>query len=348
MSRMAPILLDRSIAADHAYPHDFPKSQLVNHAGRLLGFEVEFGRFQGVQNEIGHDGLWKSPSTGFFIVPEVKTTDAYTVKTSTLDGYINELITEKKIPDRDQALGLYLVGRPDASFSQMTNAIIAEKRVAQLRVASIEALLTLGELMERFDVTHKDVLAVLRPAGPSIDDMARLFGRVTSQRDPTAPESEAVTPEVGVRPDVSRAEATLYVMTPVSDDTDVSAGKTIRSLLDQKVYVFGDRTPGRKNIKAGDRVCFYQSQVGVVAEATVINNPERKKVKFAKDPERFPWAFGVKDVRYFFDKPVVIDAALRGRLDAFRGRDPNKAWAWLVQGTKLLTAHDFEVLVGRA
>jgi hypothetical protein len=29
MSRMAPILLDRSIAAGHPYPHDFPKSQIT-------------------------------------------------------------------------------------------------------------------------------------------------------------------------------------------------------------------------------------------------------------------------------------------------------------------------------
>jgi hypothetical protein len=56
----------------------------------------------------------------------------------------------------------------------------------------------------------------------------------------------------------------------------------------------------------------------------VASAPERKVVKFGKDPERFPWAFKVKDARYFFNKPVVIDAALRSRLDAFRGRDPGK------------------------
>jgi hypothetical protein len=61
--------------------------------------------------------------------------------------------------------------------------------------------------------------------------------------------------------------------------------------LDQNVYVFGDRTPGRKSLKAGDRISFYQTQAGVVVEATVASTPERKAVKFAKDPERFPWAF---------------------------------------------------------
>lgn len=326
---------------------------LVNHCGRLLGFGVEFGRYQGVSNAIGNDGLWKSPSTGFFVVPEVKTTDSYVVRTATLTGYVDELITEKKIPDWDHALGLYLVGRPDASLSQMTNAIVAEKRLHQLRVASIETLLNLAELMERFDVAHEEVLAVLRPGGPLVDDMARLLARVASQRDDTAPEPgiTATAPPTAAPATTGAAPATaplLYLMTPVADEPDAPAEQVIRSLLDQKVYVFGDRTPGRKSLKSGDRICFYQTQVGVVAEATVGSQPEKKRITFAKDPDRFPWAFRVKDVRYFFDHPVVIDGPLRSRLEAFRERDPDKAWAWFVQATRVLSQHDFDVLVGRA
>jgi putative ABC transport system substrate-binding protein len=37
MSRIAPILPDRSIAADHPYPHDFPKSHFVK-AGALMSY----------------------------------------------------------------------------------------------------------------------------------------------------------------------------------------------------------------------------------------------------------------------------------------------------------------------
>jgi hypothetical protein len=33
---------------------------LVNYLGSLIGFEVEYGRYQGVQNQVGHDGLWRS------------------------------------------------------------------------------------------------------------------------------------------------------------------------------------------------------------------------------------------------------------------------------------------------
>lgn len=35
---------------------------LINHAGHLLGFEVEFGRYRGVPGQIGFDGLWRSPT----------------------------------------------------------------------------------------------------------------------------------------------------------------------------------------------------------------------------------------------------------------------------------------------
>jgi len=31
---------------------------LINHLGHFLGFEVTFGRYQGVKGQVGFDGLW--------------------------------------------------------------------------------------------------------------------------------------------------------------------------------------------------------------------------------------------------------------------------------------------------
>jgi hypothetical protein len=56
---------------------------LINHLGRLLEFEVTFGRYRGAQQEIGFDGHWQSP-TGLHVVVEVKTTEAYAIKASAL------------------------------------------------------------------------------------------------------------------------------------------------------------------------------------------------------------------------------------------------------------------------
>jgi hypothetical protein len=127
---------------------------LANYLGEFLGFEVTFGRYQGVPSKIGHDGLWKSPRV-YHIVIEVKTTEVYAVKTSTLVGYVDQLISDKKIPGWDNALGLFVVGRPDLEVNQFENSIVAEKRIHQLRIISVEYLLSLAETMNEYEVDHE-------------------------------------------------------------------------------------------------------------------------------------------------------------------------------------------------
>ncbi len=102
-----------------------------------------------------------------------------------------------------------------------------------------------------------------------------------------------------------------------------------------------------KALKPGDRICFYETGKGVVAEAEVASAPEHRHLPYVRTPEKYPWAFRVQDVRYFFDEPVVIDTGVRTQLDAFRGRDPSRGWAWFVQQTHPVTAHDFALLTGR-
>jgi hypothetical protein len=51
---------------------------IVNELGRRLDYEVTNGRYQGVTNAIGYDGIWSAPE-GHSVVVEVKTTDAYRI-----------------------------------------------------------------------------------------------------------------------------------------------------------------------------------------------------------------------------------------------------------------------------
>ena len=87
---------------------------------------MSYGRYRGVRNDVGFDGLWLSPS-GWAVVVETKTTDVYTVKTATLLGYINALISDGRIVDSARVLGLYVYGRFDAPDQSLENAIVAEK-----------------------------------------------------------------------------------------------------------------------------------------------------------------------------------------------------------------------------
>ena len=309
---------------------------LVNHLGYLLGFEVTFGRYQGVQGAVGFDGLWKSP-TGLFIVIEVKTTEVYPIKTSTLLSYVNELVSEKKIPNQDRAMGLYVIGRPDPDIRQLENSILVEKRTNELRIVSVESLLSLAEMMSLYDVSHEDILTILRPSGPHIDHLVTLITNLVAQ-----PEPETVAKETA--PEIPEEGGAVYWLSPVKSDETMSAEEVIESLVGKEhAYAFGERTPGRKALKPGDWICFYATTIGVVAHARVKTRPEDKPHPKVRHPERYPWTFSLDDVKLYSDNPVVIDANLRTQLDYFKERDADN-WAWFVQATRRISEHDFKLL----
>jgi hypothetical protein len=311
---------------------------LVNYLGEFLGFEVVFGRYQGAPGKIGNDGLWKSPK-GFYIVIEVKTTEVYAIKTSTLVGYVDQLISDKKIPDWDCAMGLYVVGRPDPEVNQFENSIIAEKRTDQLRIVSVNSLLDLGEIMNEYEVDHEDILAVIQPSRPTIDPIAGLIARLVAQPKPEKiEEEEAILEE-------EKKEKIEYWLTPVKGDDEATAEECIKNLVgEKKIYAFGDRTPGRRHLNPGDMICFYAAGKGVVAHARVASRPEKKKHNFTRNPEKYPWLFHLKNEKLYLDTPVIIDTTMRTKLEAFEGIDPNRAWGWFVTSTRKLSEKDFEKL----
>ena len=249
-------------------------------------------------------------------------------------------------------MGLYVVGRSDPEVRQLENAILAEKRMDQLRVISAESILSLAELMNDYDVSHEDILAILRPSGPVIDPVIDLMARLAAQPEDNGikrDEAQAVKPlviEHSPGPIVEKEEhEAAYWLTPVKADDIQTAEEVIEDLVGKKgIYAFGERTPGRKHLKPGDGICFYATGNGVIAHAKVASSPERKPNPEVRDPERYPWVFKLEGIKIHLDKPTVIDAALRAKLDAFEGRDPNTSWAWFVQATRKISAHDFEIL----
>jgi hypothetical protein len=310
---------------------------LVNHLGSLLGFEVSFGRYHGVKGEIGFDGHWISPS-GSHIVIEVKTTEAYAIKTASLIGYVDELISERKIPAWDKALGLYVVGKPDPDISQLENAIVAEKRMHQLRIISVESLLNLAEMMNEYEVDHEDILAILLPSGPKVDPVVELMARVVAQPSPgEQPTEEEQLPEAGV---------INYWLTPVRSEPGATAEQVILTLVKkEQIYAYGERTPGRKQIKPGDWLCFHASGKGVIAHAKVMSMPEKRSHPKVVHPDKYPWTFRVGEATLYLDNPVIINAEVRARLQAFQNRDLDKSWGWFVQATRKITANDFNILI---
>jgi hypothetical protein len=202
-------------------------------------------------------------------------------------------------------------------------------------------------MMDGYDVTHEDILAILRPSDPKIDPLVDLLARLAlgAQIEPARDESKQVA-QPQIYDEQSPKETVGYWLTPVKSDEKATADEVVQTLLEREhVYAFGDRTPGRKHIKPGDWICFYATTKGVVAHAQIASAPEFKPHRSVRQPDKYPWTFRLTDIHLYLDQPTVISAEIRAHLDAFDGRDPNTAyWAWFVQATHRLSAHDFNLI----
>ena len=332
---------------------------LVNYLGSLIGFEVEYGRYAGVHGQVGHDGLWRSGQN--VVVVEVKTTDAYAIKSDTLPNYINSLKSDGRIKPDDRVIGLYVYAKSDPQVKQLEHAIIAEKRTQELRVGSVDAVLSLAELIREEVITHDEAQAILWPSGVWIDATVGLLRRMAAASDgtyvtpvPYVPgEPPVVTVTVPGGPATTPATPTTvdqrqHFLVPCVDVPDETARENIARLVGKEsMWAFGQKTPNRTRVKPGDLVAFYQASVGVVATAEVATLPEDNSMPgIVKDPTKYRWTFKLTETHLFLDQPIVIDAAMRSKLDAFAGKEPTRVWSWFVFATRLLTEHDFGLLTG--
>lgn len=199
---------------------------LINHLGHLLGFQVTYGRYRGVKGQVGFDGFWQSPSDWSFVV-ETKTTDVYTVRTATILGYINSLVSDGRVKSTTRAIGLYVYGRFDTHTNQLENAITIENRRNQLRVVSVPALLDLLQLKQEYGLTHESVLGLLLPAPIRIDPIVDLIRRVVAQEQEkdgfvSIPSTDAVIPTAILVENVQTSDLIL----PSTSPTGLKGTKT--------------------------------------------------------------------------------------------------------------------------
>ncbi|MBV9654267.1 MAG: hypothetical protein JOZ42_06855 [Acetobacteraceae bacterium] len=165
---------------------------LVNELGRRLDYTVENGRYQGVQNAVGFDGIWLGPEGGT-IIAEIKTTDAYRVSLDTLIGYRERLFELGKIAGR--ASILIVVGRQDTG--ELEAQVRGSRHAWDIRLISAEALIKLVKLKENSDETEtgRKIRSVLSPVEYTrLDRLVDvMFTTVSDVAQPVETEPESVS-----------------------------------------------------------------------------------------------------------------------------------------------------------
>lgn len=143
---------------------------------------------------------------------------------------------------------------------------------------------------------------------------------------------------------VSSTNANCW-LAPVKGDKNKSAEEVIQTLVgNEGIFGFGERTPARKRLRPGDLICFYAKGSGIVAHAEVASSPREMHRHRINMLSKYPRAFSVKNVELYLNNPNAIDSVCRGRLEAFRDRDPNAPWGWFVLTTRRISNHDFKIL----
>ena len=272
---------------------------LINHLGHLLGFEVSYGRYRGVRNQVGFDGLWQSP-TGWSVVVETKTTDVYTVRTDTLLGYINTLVSERRVTSRERTLGLYVYGRFDNQTNQLENAIAVENRRDLLRVVSVPALLSLLELKQQYALAHDAILGLLLPAPIRIDPIVELIRGVVAQEQEREPSSSG--PEPGATNETAHLESPPAAIAPAVMSKLGTAEEDFTGKIVTAAIFRNTRYPAatwRQAFEKVAQVLVQEDKEGFERAAPTLVG--RKRPYFSDDPHQLRTAGSLPGTSLYFE-----------------------------------------------
>lgn len=139
----------------------FALQDIINQAGKRLGFDVMYGRYRGTTGHIGFDGLWRVPS-GHAVIVEVKTTDAFRIDLNSIAGYRRALVNQGDCVE-DQSSILIIVGREDTG--DLEAQIRGSRHAWDIRLISVDALLRLMSLKEEIEAPKivEKICAILIP-----------------------------------------------------------------------------------------------------------------------------------------------------------------------------------------
>jgi hypothetical protein len=97
-------------------------------------------------------------------------------------------------PDGDPYDVLYVFGRTDSQLKQLTNSVVAEKRTHQLRIATVDDVLSLAELVQEGHITADEAVTLLKPGGVFVADTVKLLARIAARAiDPQSDEPTVAT-----------------------------------------------------------------------------------------------------------------------------------------------------------
>lgn len=314
--------------AEHCLNRAFPRSglvlqDLVNELARRLGFDVRNGRYQGIKNAIGYDGIWRAPE-GHAIVCEVKTTDAYRIALEIVAGYRSELVRSATITGSSSIL--VVVGREDTG--ELEAQVRGSRFAWDIRLISVSALCHLVELKEGSNApdTERRIRGILSPVEftrlDSLIETVFAAAKDISEEVETIPE---IVAEVLPRSDASRNGSQIQI-TP---------GPLLRAKRDVIVDVMGARLGDRliqrtratfSNVRGDKRISCTLSKRYPPGKYPYWFAFHPQWLEFLAAGEEGRAVFGCMDQDVAFALPVEFVRSLLGKLNVSNKPDGERYW----------------------
>ena len=218
----------------------FVLQDIVNQIGTRLGFYVSYGRYRGIQGEVGFDGLWEFPD-GHVVVVEVKTTDAYQINLEAIAKYRREIIKQGKTTEENSSI-LIVIGREERDTSNLEAQIRGSRFAWNIRLISVDALARLMFLKEEVEDPKiiQRISAILIPREfTKLDEIIDLvFSTAVDVKEEEALEQEAeeIEGEKKEKP-VSFHEACIKRIETKLEQTVIKRSRTTYSTADETIRV---------------------------------------------------------------------------------------------------------------
>jgi hypothetical protein len=144
--------------------------ELVDHLGRIMGFAVER------PDEEDTCAVWSSLANRVHLLVWVQDMPAAIARMGHCTRKRDELLPDLDAPTLDRVGCLSVVCGP-VDRRLLQDAILVRRASDQVRLITVEALLSLAGMFERRELSHDALLAVLRPQGALADPLVQMLAR---------------------------------------------------------------------------------------------------------------------------------------------------------------------------
>jgi hypothetical protein len=344
--------------------HARARQDLVVVLGRFLGFEVMFGTYE-PRTTARVNGHWRSRRQAR-IVLDIRSEQTPEADVEELARTVAALTATAADGD-ERWVGL-CVTTPFYAARRRLEALLGQRETRDIRCVTLDSLLWLAEMALSGRIEHADIVRLLT-SGPDSDFMIDLMRRLTESAAPKSGTAAAFYPDASatnvdavaveeaaspvtpppapplawpVSTDGEHVRATGFWVAHLATDENASPELVLDSVIRRRqVLGVSDAGGFPPAARAGDWVCFYIQQSGVVGHAQ-LDGVISDATAIIRGARRFSAVFRLQHVGiYDVPSPVAPDSVI-ARLAA--RRPPNALGAFLAA----ISRDDYELVTGAA